>query len=161
MAGKVTVNDAVWRDIRERMKRTAAVKIGVLSSKGGDQPHDAGSPLTLVELAAVHEFGSPSRNIPARSFIRRTFDLKKDAIERTIGALVRKIIHNQITYAKAFEILGAWGVAQVRVTITGGAGIPPRLKPATIARKGSSRPLVDTGRLLQSISYEVVWGGQT
>ncbi|MDF7681191.1 hypothetical protein PT300_11600 [Enterobacteriaceae bacterium ESL0689] len=35
------------------------------------------------------------------------------------------------------------------------SGIAPPLDPKTIARKGSSRPLIDTGNLLQSITYEV------
>jgi hypothetical protein len=35
------------------------------------------------------------------------------------------------------------------------AGLEPPLQPATIRRKGSSTPLIDSGRLLQSFAYEV------
>jgi hypothetical protein len=34
-------------------------------------------------------------------------------------------------------------------------GIPPPNSPITIARKGSSKPLIDSGQLRQSISFEV------
>ena len=36
-----------------------------------------------------------------------------------------------------------------------GSNMPPGLKPKTIARKGSSKSLIDTGRMRQSIDFEV------
>ncbi len=34
-------------------------------------------------------------------------------------------------------------------------GIDPALKDATIAKKGSSTPLIETGQLINSIDFEV------
>lgn len=162
MPGSVKMDDRAWRELRRRIERMGEgrVKVGVLASKGGDAPHAAGSPITLVELAAIHEFGSPSRGIPERSFIRKTFDLRRDVFNRVVEKLARGVLDGTVDYHKALEVLGAWGAAQVRDRITKGAGVPPPLKDATITRKGSSRPLVVTGRLLQSITYEVVFGGE-
>jgi hypothetical protein len=38
-------------------------------------------------------------------------------------------------------------------------GIAPPNSPYTIARKGSSKPLIDTGQLRNSITYQVEIGG--
>ncbi|MHC1623443.1 MAG: phage virion morphogenesis protein [Candidatus Methanospirareceae archaeon] len=45
-----------------------------------------------VNIAAVHEFGSPKRGIPKRSFIRSTFDEKKDEAEKLIEKEVNKML---------------------------------------------------------------------
>jgi hypothetical protein len=59
-----------------------------------------------------------------------------------------------------FDALGQQMVSDVNQTVRSGAGVPPPLKPATIARKGSSRPLVDTGRLLSAITWVVTLAGR-
>jgi hypothetical protein len=37
--------------------------------------------------------------------------------------------------------------------------IPPRLADSTVAKKGSDRPLIDTGRMLGGLSHAVEHGG--
>lgn len=161
--GHVKVDDRVWKELRRRVERIGEhhVRVGVLASKGGDQAHEEGSPITLIELAAIHELGSPAAGIPARSSIRKTFDLRKDALARAVAKLARAVVDGRMEYEQALNVLGSWGVQQVKARITSGAGVPPPLQPATIARKGSSRPLVDTGRLLNAITWEVVEGEGT
>ena len=58
-----------------------------------------------------------------------------------------------IDMPKALELIGLFvkGLIQGRMS----AGIPPPLKASTIARKGSSKPLINTGQLRASIDYEV------
>ena len=41
--------------------------------------------VTLGEVAAIHEFGDPSNNIPERSFLRDTLEIKKDEIYLVTG----------------------------------------------------------------------------
>ena len=50
--------------------------------------------------------------------------------------------------------MGVQIVAWIKETIV--AGLEPPNVPATIARKKSSKPLVDHGQLLNSIHFEVV-----
>lgn len=128
-----------------------SVRVGVLSAKGGNEDRDG---ISMVELAAIHEFGT--EDIPERSFLRGTF---KDASVRreqvkVSTSLAKKIINDNMSVDQALELLGTWGVSKVKGQITG-PGIPPPLKPATIAAKGSNRPLVDTSRLLGAINHEV------
>jgi hypothetical protein len=142
---------------RIRSLETMFVKVGILASKGGDARTDDGD-LSMIELAAIHEFGSPAAGIPERSFIRRTFATKKDELAKLCEKLARAVITGKMPIDQALALVGAWGVAAVKKTVTEGSGVPPPLKKATIARKGSDRPLVDTGRLLGALAYEVVKG---
>ena len=157
MAARMKINDRKWREVLGRVKRLdgAHVKVGVLSSKGGDADHGEG--ITMVELAAIHEFGSPAAGIPQRSFIRRTL-VDAPWLPQFTAKLARGVVELKVTETQALGILGEKAVLEIKRTITDGAGVPPPLAEATIAAKGSTRPLVDHGRLLGAISYSVVDG---
>jgi hypothetical protein len=152
----VVVSDKVWREIQKKVAKaaTAHVRVGVLSSKGGDADHGEG--ISMVELAAIHEFGAPRAGIPERSFIRRTFAKKARETAAMTKELARAVVLNKLSVAKALDVLGVWGAAAVRETITQGSPIPPPLAASTVAKKGSTRSLVDTGRLVGAIQHEVV-----
>lgn len=158
--GRVIIRDQPWRDLKKRVEEMGRdhVRVGVLASKGGDAPAGEDG-ITLVELAAIHEFGSPAAGVPERSFIRRTVVEQDGAIRDMQGKLAKAVVLGRMTVERALGMLGAFLVGAIRRTITQGDGVPPPLKDATIARKGSTRPLVDTGRLLGSITYEVAAGG--
>lgn len=161
MARAVTIDDRVFRKMTRRLAEVKGrhVKVGVLASKGGGETRE--DDFNMVDLAVVHEFGSPATEkrpwvIPERSFIRRTFfDRAKDDLKRKSAQLARKIVEQDMPVDAALNELGAWGAAEVKKTITTGPHIPPKLEKSTIARKGSDRPLVDTGRLVGAIQWEV------
>jgi hypothetical protein len=150
-------NDVVWRKLYKRAieMRTLKARVGVLASKGGMR--SAGdSGLTLVELAAIHEFGSADGHIPERSFIRSTFYERAAAeLREMCGKITKAIVLGAVDVRQGIGMLGAWGAAQVKNTITQ-TDIPPPLAPSTIAAKGSSKPLVDTGQMLNAITWEVI-----
>ena len=156
MAGSVIVNDKVWKKIRKIMLRAAAekrfVKVGVLASKDGDAQVAPG--FTMVDLATTHEFGSPSAGIPERSFIRATF-ADTTALEKVTKPLAKALVTGKLSMRDALDKLGLWGATAVKKFITAGDPIAPPLKAATITAKGSDRPLVDTGRLVGSIQWEI------
>lgn len=169
MAGSspVTVVTTVW----ERLQRSLAINskaaqeshvlVGVIAAKGGDEPAADGG-ITMIELAAIHEFGSPEAGIPQRSFIRSTFnrnDVRREMGELA-GKLVTKVIHG-MKLQTALGLMGAWGTAQIKNTINNRLTTGPEnqeLKPATIKAKGSTLPLVDTGRLINAIQWLVKLG---
>ncbi len=126
------------------------VRVGVLSAKGGDAMHGE---FTLVELAAVHEFGTEDGRIPAREPIRTTFYVtaKQELIEKQkqLAAAVVK----GMDPARAMGLLGVWGSNAIKKTIAD--GVEPENAASTIRAKGSSKPLVDTGILKAAYSYEV------
>lgn len=151
------LNDRVLRELTEKLRKMKAedahVKVGVLASQGGSAPVGDGE-ITLVELAAIHEFGSPAANIPERSFIRGTLregDVKS-GLTRLIGAAARAIVAEKAEVKESLDKIGAWTVAQIKRRIK--AHIEPPLKQKTIDAKGSSTPLIDTGQLINAITWE-------
>jgi phage gpG-like protein len=152
---RVKVDDRVWQELKSRLKALGKgrVKVGVLASQGGNAEHSNG--LTIIELAAIHEFGSPAAHIPERSFLRRTMRERMEEIYKFQTKLAKAIINRKMGVPQALGLLGTAVASWVKFTIQGGPHIPPPLKPATIERKGSDRPLLDTGRLVGAITYEV------
>jgi hypothetical protein len=145
-----------WAEIMGRVQEYAggaSVKIGVLQST---DKQVEGADITLAELAAIHEYGAPKAGIPERSFLRRTFrDARgKGALEEHLKKLAKAIVKGKINPDQALEMLGQWGVAAVKGRIKD--HIPPPLAVATIKRKKSETPLVDTGQLINAITYEIV-----
>ncbi len=129
------------------------VRVGVLSSKGGDVKDGE---FTLCELAAVHELGTEDGHIPARAPIQTTFYLRrKQELIELQGKLAKQIVTGGMDPKRAMGILGSWGANAIKRTITEGEGLPPPNAPSTIAAKGSSRPLVDTGQLKAAYNYEI------
>lgn len=90
--------------------------------------------------------------IPERSFIRSTFDDKK-AVDNVFSGMDR-IFDVEIDSSKLPEIIGANMQGKIRDKI--GSNIKPSNSDMTRVRKGSSRTLIDSGRLKDAIDYEVV-----
>ena len=170
MAGSspVKIVTTVWQRLQRALLLESAaakeshVKVGVLAQKGGKEAAEGGD-ITMIELAAIHEFGSPAAGIPQRSFIRSTFarDENHRALKELAAKLTTQVIHG-MKLERALGLMGAWAVARIRETIdqrlTQGPE-PQENAPYTIAKKGSDLPLVDTGRLKQSLAWWV-WIGR-
>ena len=144
---KTVIDERGWRKLVGLLEKLdeLEVRVGVVGAPDSD----------IVDIAATHEFGDPTRKIPERSYIRRTFEKDEAARAAAIGKLTGRVVDGKLQPEQAMGLLGTREVAAIRNTIAGGAHIPPPLQPETIARKGSDRPLVDTGRLLNSIAYVV------
>lgn len=139
-----------WRKRHEALARKPHVKIGIMSDSG---THEGG--ISMVELAAIHEFGTADGHVLERSFLRSTFRAQIDAWKAFAKRLLKGVVGGKMPIAQALGLLGQRAAADVKKRITTGAGIPPLLAKSTVSRKGSSRPLVDTGALLNSITYVV------
>lgn len=126
------------------------VAVGILQ----DEQREDG--FSLVDLAMVHEYGSRAQNIPARSFIRSTCDAKRKEHLQLIRKFQWKILLGRITARHALIQLGEVVAKDMVQSIND--GIEPTIKRATINRKGSSKPLIDTGRLKGSITHEIRGG---
>lgn len=145
-------NDKVWKKLLKRvgLLAHARVRVGVLSGSGGDSPTESG--LTMLDIAMIHEFGAPKAGIPERSFIRLTFEMDQSKLAKFTARLARLIILGEVSVERALSLLGEFGVSRVKKTIID--GVSPALAASTIAAKGSSKPLVNTGQLLNSIGHD-------
>jgi hypothetical protein len=157
---RATVDDRVWRKLRRKVRGIAdvRVKVGVVGS-GAGQEH-GGS--TLAEIAAVHEYGSEDGHIPMRSFVRRTFELQLDELRGMQARVAKGLLSGKLDVDKGFGLLGLWGANAIKNTIRR-ALVEPKLQESeagrrTIERKGSSLTLVDTGMLINGITWAVTRG---
>lgn len=138
-------------EIQKRLERNSGVYVGVPSGAG--QYEDGAS---LAVIGAVQEFGSADGRIPERSFLRVPLRSNRDLFAKIFRNQIPLVVSGELTMRQFMEQLGARGVGVSQEAIS--AGIAPPNAPSTIAQKGSSQPLVDTGRLRQSITYVVEEG---
>lgn len=162
----VTDRDLGWDEIKRLLTddlRQSHVKVGVIGTEATD---DRGA-ITNARLMAVHEFGAQAGNvsIPERAPIRGTFDSQRANYERLVIEGVRDIFGRKTNPKKLLGRLGMRMVADIKNRITQGEGLQPPNADSTLKRKqakgdgeGSPKPLVDTGALLGSISYDVKIG---
>lgn len=133
-----------------REAANAKVLVGVPASKNA--PREGG--INMAGLAAVHEFGAPSKGIPERSFLRSAIIESQGQISDLVAQGIRSYLNQGKQVDLMFyDRIGLFASNLVKDKIAKGPFKP--LKDATIKRKGSSLPLVDTGALRQSISWEV------
>lgn len=146
-----------WDEVRARVDGLGRLhaRVGVIGA-AASQPHAAGD-LTNGEIATLHEFGNPSTGLPERSFVRATMrdPARLEELRRLQERVIGAVVAGRMTGAQAVGLLGAWAAGAIRAQITERGDFAP-LAPATVAAKGSSKPLVDSGQLVGAISFEVV-----
>ena len=146
----------------KELAKNPYVKVGVLEGKAEQEKKTRKSKKTegaetekkkptLVEVATWMEFGT--KLVPQRSFLRGAIIQFRSELNKTTIQVHRQITRGKLTVDQGLRILGEAIQAKVQKRIRDGIG--PELKRATIVRKGSSTPLIDTGQLVNSIRYKV------
>lgn len=161
--GNLVDIDRGYRSAVEALERLHRASVGGRGGPGvfvgvrdnGDTDDD-GTPLVLI--AAVNEFGSVDGHVPERSYLRSTADAKRDEYAAAIVAIVDAAMkapagQSDRVVRRGLGRLGAKAVGDVKRTIT--ALDTPANAPSTIEKKGADNPLIDTGRLRQSIDFDV------
>ena len=120
------------------------VKVGFLA--GATYPD--GTPVAMI--AAIHNWGAPRAGIPPRPFFSNMIGKKQQEWGPATGNL---LVANQYDALKTLQMVGEAVAGQLRQEIVD-TNDPP-LAQSTIDRKGFSKPLVDTGHMLNSVDYEV------
>jgi hypothetical protein len=145
--GELIDRDKGWRAMKKRVAQDAGTTVSV-GVQGADADADHGG-ITMAQLAGVHEFGS--NNIPERSFLRFTILANQKRYLELMRQLGNGILIGRFDVPTALGIFGEQVVSDVKARIT--SNIAPALAPSTIQRKGSTTALIDTGRLLNSITW--------
>lgn len=126
----------------EKLKKLT-VKIGYQ-----DDGKAQGKEVRMLDIAAWNELGTV--NMPARPFMRDSVDNHKQEIEAFAQAQMKRLVGG----ATAENILADMGVMQqalMQNEITQGSFTPDA--KSTIRKKKSDKPLIDTGRMRQSIHF--------
>ncbi len=150
-ASLVIVHDnKLLKELSEKLSALTKsnVEVGFLGGKA----HQDSPDFTVAEIATVHEFGSDDGVIPERPFMRQTFEKNGNYVE-LLAKSTRELIEGQKTSKVLFKI-GETVRADMVKEIGSGDFTP--LAESTVAAKGSSKPLIDTGFLRNSIEWRLV-----
>lgn len=120
------------------------VKVGIQAGSGS---HDG---VDILDIAIYNHFGT--RNIPSRPFVSDCFDKNQGQISEAKKRIVYRVMEGMPASAGLAQ-LGQWYQDVLKGHIRNGGWVPNA--PATVKRKGSSRPLIDTGQLVNSVRWEI------
>ena len=140
--GGVKVQDLGWKSIRRQLLAVDGVQITVGPEGARNE-----------RVGAFMEFGTAT--IPARPFLGTTFEDHQDEIIKLAASIFALATEGRLDPLAAFDLLGTQVADMVKATIRRSHPSWPPLDPKTVARKGSDKPLVDTGQLVNSIRHRV------
>lgn len=127
-------------------------------------------------LAAIHEYGcnitvtpkmraylhyhglhlSPETteiHIPERSFLRAGHDQEAEAVLRKGSMAIGQVLGGYMSEEQLLDMIGQMLATKIK-TYARDLSEPPN-HPYTVEQKGSSNPLVDTGGMIEGISWRV------
>lgn len=136
--------------IVENVRSMGLNKLEVGLPSGGSH---SGTSLSMHELGMVHEYGSPTRNIPARPFIQPSIKDNTDKYKKLMRKQAGLLLFRQTSLNNALSLVGEVAKADIQKYMLSASFTP--LSAATIEKKGSSKPLIDTGQMRNAITYEV------
>lgn len=131
-------------EIARKANRKASVRVGFLENA----TYPDGTSVAMV--AAIQDFGAPSKGIPPRPFFRNMVADKSPGWGDAVAAL---LVSNEYDAVKTLNQAGAGIAGQLVQSIKDTN--EPELAESTVARKGFKKPLVDTGHMQNSVSWEV------
>ena len=135
-------------------------KVGWFENSKYNDKHN--TPVAYV--AAQNEFGNPSKNIPARPFMRPTVIEKQNEWEKIIYNGSKKIIQGQLDIGSLMQLVGLKAAGDIRKKIS--EIQEPALSPITIKRRLSkykdkktigslTKPLIDTSVMYSTLTNTV------
>lgn len=148
MKAQVTDIDFGFKRIQKSLNDLGKVKItaGLHYSAGRDKAGNA-SGVPVAQYAYDNEFGTDK--IPARPFVTTSFDENLPKLEAKISNNIAAIYEDQIGFKQALEQVG--NLASDDIVNKIDSILTPPNSPATIARKKSAKPLIDTGTMRKSV----------
>jgi len=145
----VRVDDRKYQRLVKAIRPSHVLKVGIFGDRAATEHESEG--ITLGELADIHENG---RGVPRRSFLGDYVLENSDRIGKMIKVSAEQVFKGKATQEQTLRMLGVQMVGEIQQRIA--SGISPELSDETIKRKGSSKPLIDTGQLRGAISSDVV-----
>lgn len=149
-ATKISDTDKGFHAFLERAREAAkgaGVSVGVHAAEGAEAEEGG---LTVLDVAIFNEFGL---GVPERSFLRAWIDENEAQNSELLRRAAKMALKGDKTLHEALELLGMKFAGGIQQRIA--QGISPANAPATIAKKGSDKPLIDTGQLRQAITHAV------
>lgn len=147
MKSQLKINDKLWQEVKKQFPKINDVqlKVGIMSDKKADDG------TSIAEYGAFNEFGT--KTIPERPFMRTNYDSHQDKYNKFTERMLGGVLDLKMKPKQAFDFLGKLVADDLEAIVKG--WILPRNADSTIAKKGSSRPLNDKGKLRDSFTWKV------
>lgn len=136
--------EAKIAELAEKLGDGKTLRVGFL--EGATYPDGQSVPM----VAAANEYGDPAMNRPPRTFFRNMIAEKSPEWPQDIAKIA------EATGYDAETMLGLMG-EHIKGQLQGSIRdlMEPALSPVTIAKKGFSKPLIETSHMLNSVDYDI------
>lgn len=146
----IKIKDSITVDgnkFKQMLKELAEKQVRVGFQKGAAK-EDEGT--DICDIAMWNELGT--ENMPSRPFLRKSVDENEEKITEFLQDSVKKVLMGN----SAEQVLKEIGIFQkdlIQEKIIEGDFVPNA--NSTIKKKKSTKPLIDTGRMRQSVNYVI------
>lgn len=148
---KSSGSDAGLKAALAQIKKSQ-VLVGIPEDKAARKEGQIGN----AALLFIHTNGSPLQHIPARPVIEPAIEAHKPEITQELKeAAAGYLDHNSQAAMRHLRRAGMLGRNAAISWFTDPRNAWAANSPLTVARKGSDRPLLDTGQLRRSLTYIV------
>lgn len=143
---------AVIEKLAASLKGPTRVKIGFPAGEASS---------SNIMKAIYNEFGTRGGRsgggwggpIPERPFMRNSVKRNEEKYRDQLRSAAKAILKGEIELENVLRRLGITGQYDIQAEIT--ATLTPPNAPATIKRKGSSHPLIDTGAMRAAVTWKI------
>jgi hypothetical protein len=155
---RVKDKDNGYKKLRATLKdasKGGGVSVGVHADEGAEQhksDEPGAAPVTVLDVAIWNEFGL---GVPARPFLSNWYAQADSANREALRKAMRLVVTGKMTLQQALDLVGLKFAGGLQKAIAGQTLGLLANAPETIARKGSSTPLIKDGQLRQSITHLV------
>lgn len=132
------------RQISAKLQKQQTLRVGFL--EGGTYPDGTSTPM----VAAIQNYGAPKAGIEARPFFSTMVTLKSPTWS---GDLAKILPHVKYDANAALNLMGQRISDQLQESIN--EWKDPPLAPATVAKKGFDKPLIDTKNMIDSVAFDI------
>ena len=141
---------AIWNEFGVPMK-SRVKKLGATGT--------AGRYLSMQEkTAGLNRWNKGFWFIVPRPFFRTAIDRNKIALNSFIDKVAAQLILGRISPDDALKLIGEWMQGKIKKSIT--TGNWPQNAPSTKKRKGSTKPLIDTSQMRNTVTYTTHKAGE-
>ena len=151
--------EKTMRSLNGRRVKCGAIGGGEHAWLAGIHEYGCRIPVTPKMRAYLHNKGLHLKEstteivIPERSFLRAGFDEHHQKVENKVDRTLPDVLAGTMSKEQFLETIGILLSSKIKDYARDLS--KPANHPFTVEQKGSSNPLVDTGAMIESITYEV------
>lgn len=148
---KITKEKDLWGSLSKQFTNTdSGLSIGFFPEYSYGAENDN---LPVATVAQWNEEGTSTN--PVRPFMRVGFalPLEKGKYDKLFLQSISRILEGKSNFSQEYKILGPVFVKDMKKSIVDWS-TPPN-SPRTVEEKGFNDPLIDSGKMLESVDYKI------